>query len=171
ATVPEKKSGSEKDLARLEKVFKEVDEEQAARGSKLKEYKFDMKQVEAFRYRMNDALRAVTKNAIKEARLAEIKSELLKSEKLKAHFEDNPLDLDYLRHDQPLIPARVQPHMKDVPQYLLPRTAQSTTSETDLGFIPFSKGRGRGRGGHRAGRRGGPKDQRGKKKRDPLKHF
>ncbi|KAG8898677.1 ATP-dependent DNA/RNA helicase [Tulasnella sp. 408] len=173
ATIPDKKSGTEKDFARLEKVFKQVDEEQAARGSKLKEYKFDMKQVEAFRYRMNDALRAVTKNAIKEARLAEIKSELLKSEKLKAHFEDNPLDLDYLRHDQPLAPARIQPHMKDVPQYLLPRTAQSTTSETDLGFIPFSKGRGRGRGrgGHRAGRRGGPKDQRSKKKHDPLKHF
>ncbi|KAG9050423.1 ATP-dependent DNA/RNA helicase [Tulasnella sp. UAMH 9824] len=173
ATITEKKSGAEKDLARLEKVFKQVEEEQAARGSKLKEYKFDMKQVEAFRYRMNDALRAVTKNAIKEARLAEIKSELLKSEKLKAHFEDNPLDLDYLRHDQPLVPARIQPHMKDVPQYLLPRTAQSTTSETELGFIPFSKGRGRGRGrgGHRAGRRGGPKDQRSKKKHDPLKHF
>ncbi|KAG8951846.1 ATP-dependent DNA/RNA helicase [Tulasnella sp. 424] len=169
--TPEQKSGTEKDWRRIEKVFKKVDEEQAARGSKLKEYKFDMKQVEAFRYRMNDALRAVTKNAIKEARLAEIKTEILKSEKLKAHFEDNPLDLDYLRHDQPLNPARIQPHMKDVPQYLLPRAAQSTTSETDLGFVPFSKGRGRGRGGGRAGRRSGSRDQRSKKKRDPLKHF
>lgn len=64
-------------------VFKAVDEEQAARGSKMKEYKFDMKQVEAFRYRMGDALRAVTKSAIREARLKEIKTEMLNSEKLK----------------------------------------------------------------------------------------
>lgn len=64
-------------------VFKEVEEEQGGRGSKLKEYKFDMKQVEAFRYRMSDALRAVTKTAIREARLKELKAELLNSEKLK----------------------------------------------------------------------------------------
>jgi len=112
-----------------ETTFKDVAEEQAARGSKMKEYKFDMKQVEAFRYRMNDAFRAVTKNAIKEARLKELKSELLKSEKLKAHFEDNPLDLEYLRHDQPLNPMRVQPHMKHVPNYLLPGAAPSARVE------------------------------------------
>lgn len=64
-------------------VFKRVAEDQGARGSKLKEYVFDPKQIEAFRYRTSDALRAVTKNSIKEARLKELKQELLNSDKLK----------------------------------------------------------------------------------------
>ena len=66
-----------------EKMFAKIEKQQAARGSKIKEYKFDMKQVEAFRYRMQDALRSVTRVAIKEARIKEIKSEILNSEKLK----------------------------------------------------------------------------------------
>lgn len=64
-------------------VFTKIEKEQGARGSKIKEYNFDMKQVEAFRYRMEDALRAVTRIAIKEARVKELKMEILNSDKLK----------------------------------------------------------------------------------------
>jgi len=49
----------------------------------IKEWKYDRKQVEGFRYRMEDALRSVTKASIKEARIKEIKQEILNSEKLK----------------------------------------------------------------------------------------
>ena len=56
-----------------------------AQQGRVREYAFDKKQVEAFRYRMEDALRAVTRYAIREARLKEIKQELLTSEKLKVH--------------------------------------------------------------------------------------
>ena len=66
-----------------EEVFARIEREQGARGSQIKEYKFDMKQVEAFRYRMEDALRAVTRSAIKEARIKELKTEILNSDKLK----------------------------------------------------------------------------------------
>lgn len=66
-----------------ERVFARIEKEQGARGSKVKEYQFDMKQVEAFRYRMEDALRAVTRVAVKEARVKELKTELLNSDKLK----------------------------------------------------------------------------------------
>ena len=66
-----------------ETVFARIEREQAARGSKVREYQFDMKQVEAFRYRMEDALRAVTRSAIKEARIKELKTEILNSDKLK----------------------------------------------------------------------------------------
>ncbi len=69
-----------------EQVFERIEKEQGGRGSKIKEYQFDMKQVEAFRYRMEDALRAVTRSAIKEARIKELKSEILNSEKLKVRF-------------------------------------------------------------------------------------
>ncbi|KAI0316010.1 DEAD-domain-containing protein [Amylostereum chailletii] len=166
-----------------EKVWARVEKEQGARGSKVKEYKFDMKQVEAFRYRMEDALRAVTKSAVKEARVKELKREILNSDKLKAHFEDNPLDLEYLRHDKPLHPTRVQSHMKHVPKYLLPRIApvQGTApvplegaeggGGQDVGFVPFTKGRGRGRGRGRGGKFGGGGGRGGKKKSDPLKKF
>ncbi|KAI0675927.1 DEAD-domain-containing protein [Trametes maxima] len=115
--------GSVESTKRDEEIFTRIEKEQAARGSQIKEYKFDMKQVEAFRYRMEDALRAVTRSAIKEARIKELKTEILNSDKLKAHFEDNPLDLEYLRHDKPLHPTRVQSHMKHIPKYLLPRIA------------------------------------------------
>ena len=43
----------------------------------------DMAQVDSFRYRIGDALRVVTKIAVKEARVREIKSEILNNEKLK----------------------------------------------------------------------------------------
>lgn len=35
-----------------------------------------------------------------------------------SHFEDNPRDLQVLRHDQVLQPKRVQSHLKHVPTYL-----------------------------------------------------
>ena len=68
---------------RDEIVFGKIEKAQAARGSKINEYNFDMKQVEAFRYRMEDALRSVTRSAIKEARIKELKNEILNSDKLK----------------------------------------------------------------------------------------
>ncbi|RDB23582.1 ATP-dependent RNA helicase dbp9 [Hypsizygus marmoreus] len=163
---------------RDEDVFGKIEKEQGARGSKIKEYNFDMKQVEAFRYRMEDALRSVTRSAIKEARIKELKTEILNSDKLKAHFEDNPLDLEFLRHDKPLHPTRVQSHMKHVPKYMLPRIAPVDGTDVDVettkpGFVPFkkdnsSRGRGRGRGGRG---RGGLSGRGGKKKSDPLKKF
>ena len=108
---------------------------------------------------------------------------------MQAHFEDNPLDLEYLRHDKPLHPTRVQSHMKHVPKYLLPRIAPvpgaaavgegdgapAQSAGGDAGFVPFNKngargrGRGRGRGGRGAHRGGGGRG--GRKKADPLKKF
>ena len=42
-----------------------------------------MSEIEGFRYRAKDAMRAVTSVAVREARLKEIKTELLNSQKLK----------------------------------------------------------------------------------------
>ena len=71
---------------RDEIVFGKIEKEQGARGSKIQEYQFDMKQVEAFRYRMEDALRAVTRSAVREARVKELKIEILNSDKLKVYI-------------------------------------------------------------------------------------
>jgi ATP-dependent RNA helicase DDX56/DBP9 len=45
-----------------------------------------MDEIEGFRYRARDVLRSITSVAIKEARLKEIKNELLNSLKLKVNF-------------------------------------------------------------------------------------
>lgn len=93
-------------------------------GDVIKPYVFDMAQANAFRYRMDDALRAVTKIKVREARLNELRSEIVKSEKLKRWFEENPGELKALRHDVggAVSGVRMQPHLKHVPDYLLPKT-------------------------------------------------
>ncbi|CEH13249.1 atp-dependent rna helicase dbp9 [Ceraceosorus bombacis] len=119
---PLKKSGvSHATAAMDEGTWSRIEEDQRQKGTTIKEWNFDKPQIEGFRYRVDDAMRAVTRAAIKEARIKEIKQELLNSEKLKAHFEDNPHDLAYLRHDKSLHSTRVQPHLKHVPSYLMPR--------------------------------------------------
>jgi ATP-dependent RNA helicase DDX56/DBP9 len=52
-------------------------------GRAILPFKFDMQPVERFRYRCQDALRSVTDTAVREARIKEIKHEILNSEKLK----------------------------------------------------------------------------------------
>ncbi|KAL2087682.1 hypothetical protein ACEWY4_016510 [Coilia grayii] len=104
-------------LAEVESTLSDADTE-----CTLKPYGFKMEEIEGFRYRCRDAMRSVTKQAVKEARLKEIKQELLNSEKLKTYFEDNPKDLHLLRHDKDIHPAVIKPHMKNVPDYLIPPT-------------------------------------------------
>ncbi|KAM6106698.1 putative ATP-dependent RNA helicase DDX56 [Pterocles gutturalis] len=109
--LPEEEDG----LARIEDALTRENGE-----SMLQPYKVPTEHIEGLRYRCRDAMRSVTKQAVKEARLREIKDELLNSEKLKAYFEDNPRDLHVLRHDKPLHPAIVKPHLRNVPDYLVP---------------------------------------------------
>lgn len=71
--------------------------------------------------------RLVSKKRIKEARAQELRQELLNSERLKAHFEDNPQDLNLLRHDSALRPIEVQPHLAVVPDYLIPPALRKGT--------------------------------------------
>ncbi len=122
-----------------EEVMDKIVRLQQKKGKEVKDYHFDMKQVESFRYRMNDALRAVTRIAIREARTRELRQELLKSEKLKRHFEENPEDLQHLRHDGELRAARIQPHLRHVPEYLLPSNGKKGIAGEDIGFVGLRK--------------------------------
>jgi ATP-dependent RNA helicase DDX56/DBP9 len=122
-----------------EKILAKIIRHQGKKGKEVKPYNFDMKQVEPFRYRMNDALRAVTSVAVREARTRELRQELMKSEKLKRHFEENPGDLHHLRHDGELRPARVQSHLKHVPDYLLPKEGKKAITPGDVGFVGVRK--------------------------------
>lgn len=150
-----------------EKVLARIRKNQAKLGKEVSDYTFDMKQVDAFRYRMNDALRAVTRVAIREARTRELREELLKSEKLTRFFEDNPSELHHLRHDGELKPARTQAHLRHVPDYLLPTEGKKALTTNDVGFVPFKKLDGKNRKGR--GFKGRGRKVGGGRKVDPLK--
>jgi len=142
-----------------EKVLERIRTKQDDKGGQVDDWQFDMNKLEGFRYRLADALRSVTRIAIREARTKELRQELIKSEKLKRHFEENLDDLRHLRHDEELTHAvRQQPHLKHVPEYLLPAGGKQDVAK-DVGFVglrsnkenslrrrrTFNKGRGKGR--------------------------
>lgn len=155
-----------------EEVLEQITRRQRKKGQEVKPYHFDMKQVEAFRYRAMDALNAVTRIAIRNARTRELRQELLKSEKLKRHFEENPDDLHHLRHDGEIRTVRLQAHLKHVPDYLMPTNgAAGIARTTDVGFVSMSKVSDnrirRARMANRSKGKGGPR----RKDTDPLKTF
>ncbi|POS84395.1 hypothetical protein EPUL_003539 [Erysiphe pulchra] len=115
-----------------EKILARIVKHQSKQGKEVKPYNFDMNQVAAFRYRLHDALKAVTTLAIREARTKELRLELIKSDKLKQYFEENPGELHHLRHDTDLRPASVKSHMRHIPNYLLPNGGKKLITTGEL---------------------------------------
>ncbi len=69
--------------------------------------------------------RAVTRVAIRETRAAELRAEIINSDRLQSHFQQNPADLQLLQHDRRATHvSKVQDHLKHVPKYMLPRGLQ-----------------------------------------------
>ncbi|RWS09065.1 putative ATP-dependent RNA helicase DDX56-like isoform X2 [Dinothrombium tinctorium] len=114
-----------------QKYFNEV-KDALSDGSNFKPYQFRMEELEAFRYRSKDALRIVTSIAVREARIKEIKRELLSSEKLKSFFKEHPKDLKLLQHDKALHTVKHQPHLKHIPEYIVPPTLQTMVKGTTV---------------------------------------
>ena len=155
-----------------QEVLEKIIGVQQKKGKEIKDYHFDMKQVDSFRYRMNDALRAVTRTAVREARTRELRQELLKSEKLKRHFEENPDDLHHLRHDGELRAARIQPHLRHVPEYLMPSNGKRGIAGEDIGFVRLRKTTdNRIRKARMQNRMRGKGMKSTRRKSDPLKTF
>jgi ATP-dependent RNA helicase DDX56/DBP9 len=98
----------------------------------IKEYQLEMKDVEAFRYRARDAWRAIIKTSIRDARLKEIKTELFNSEKLKGYFDENPRDLQVLRHDRMLHSVKTPKYLSDVPEYIVPNALKHVAGIIDV---------------------------------------
>ncbi|XP_071447943.1 probable ATP-dependent RNA helicase DDX56 [Hetaerina americana] len=108
----------------------------------LKAYQFKLEEVEGFRYRANDAWRAVTRIAVREARLKEIKQEIFNNKKLKSYFEDNPNDFKILRHDKALHTVKIQPQLADVPDYIVPPTLRQLVGGIGGGAMRRRRQRG-----------------------------
>ncbi|KAL6637765.1 hypothetical protein ACP70R_025337 [Stipagrostis hirtigluma subsp. patula] len=120
--------------------------------------------VESLRYRAQDVARGVTTRDIQEARRQDIKNEILNSEKLKSHFEENPRDLDLLKHDKLLSNKAIPLHLRDVPEYLVdPKTKEaSNVVKLSRAAMGLDKPQRRKRQGFKGG---------SGKSRDPLKTF
>ena len=104
----------------------EEDWEQYLQPSPLQ---FNMKELDAFRYRVEDTLRSVTAAAVKELRAAELKREILNSAQLKSFFAANPTDYKVLRHDRAVMhPIKQKEHLRVVPEYLIPASMRSVAS-------------------------------------------
>ncbi|KAE8714590.1 DEAD-box ATP-dependent RNA helicase 16 [Hibiscus syriacus] len=117
---------------------------------------------ESLRYRVEDVARSVTRIAVRESRAQDLRNEILNSEKLKAHFEVNPRDLDLLKHDKVLSKDPPAPHLRDVPDYLLDQKTRDASKMVKLTRAAM--------GDNKSCRRQGAK-KRYRKSRDPLKSF
>jgi len=120
--------------------------------------------VDSLRYRAQDVARSVTTRDIQEARRQDIKNEILNSEKLKSHFEENPRDLDLLKHDKLLSNKEIPAHLRDVPDYLIdPKTKEaSNVVKLSRAAMGIDKPQRRKRQGFKGG---------SGKSRDPLRTF
>ncbi|KAL1215698.1 DEAD-box ATP-dependent RNA helicase 16 [Cardamine amara subsp. amara] len=123
--------------------------------------------VESLRYRAEDVAKSVTKVAIRESRAQDLRNEIINSEKLKAHFEANPRDLDLLKHDKLLSKTAPAPHLRDLPEYLVDPKTQEASKMVKLARAAMGGSRRSGGGG---GRNNNNK-KRSRKGSDPLKTF
>jgi len=90
---------------------------------------FNMKELDNFRYRVEDTLRSVTGNSVNELRAAELKREILNSSQLKSFFAANPTDLKVLRHDKAVMhPIKQKEHLKNIPEYLVPASMRGVAN-------------------------------------------
>ncbi|SPO29557.1 probable ATP dependent RNA helicase of the DEAD-box family [Ustilago trichophora] len=160
-----------------EKVFKRISRSTSAIGGTLQEWNYDASSVEGFRYRVGDTLKSITKALIREARIKELKTEILTSTKLQSHFEDHPDDLSYLQHDKALLNSRAQQaHLKHVPHYLVPKIINPNSklnntgaSGSYKGYVPKNKQSDTAKG--RSSTNKGNVAGKGRKKVDPLRKF
>ena len=114
-----------------EEYLKQLEERLSKNGEVvLKSYQFKMSEIETFKYRVNGVMKSITKLAIRNARIKEIKTEIFNSTKLQTYFEDNPRDLEVLRHDRHLQPKQIEPSMRYIPPYLVPKSMRATFSNS-----------------------------------------
>ena len=80
---------------------------------------------------VEDVRRSISKNLIKETRIMELRKEILNSNKLKLHFEDNPQELRVLQHAAAKKLIKPVAYLKDIPDYLVPDALKAKVSVKD----------------------------------------
>ncbi|RWW11353.1 hypothetical protein GW17_00025043 [Ensete ventricosum] len=118
--------------------------------------------------RGNDVAKGVTRIAVRESRAQDLRNEILNSEKLKAHFEDNPKDLGkmedlHLAFASTLLSKKAPPsHLREVPEYLVDLTTKEASKILKLTRAAMGIKASKKRPGFRRGLG---------RSRDPLKTF
>ncbi len=126
---------------------------------------FDIREIEQFRYRVSDVAKRITRVMIREARLAELKAEIINSDRLRDYFARHPDDLKILRHDKTTLKLNERSeHLKHVPDYLMPTGVQLSTTN------PANRRRKKKRAGIKWQQGAGANQER-RKDNDPLQNF
>lgn len=82
-------------------------------------YEVRVSDFDSFFIRSREVLSAITQTVIREARLAEIKRELLASKRLDAYFDRNPREKAALENDKRLFELRLHStNISDVAEYM-----------------------------------------------------
>jgi hypothetical protein len=102
---------------------------------------------------------------VRDARLAELKAEMVNSDKLRDYFAEHPDELKVLRHDKTALrPAQRLDHLKHVPDYLMP-------AGMTVGPTPSGRGNKRRRRAGAKWQAGEGQNQARRKDNDPLQSF
>lgn len=106
-----------------------TEEANTERVSTLKELGLNLQDIECFRYRLEDVLRSVTLKAIATLRAHELQRDLLRSKRLKEHFETNPDDAKALKNAFKSVQTTNvdDKHLKAIPVYFKPAVSNLTS--------------------------------------------
>ncbi|KHN83238.1 putative ATP-dependent RNA helicase DDX56 [Toxocara canis] len=150
-----------------ESLVEQVRHEITAMGLTIFPYEIRIKELESFVLRAREALAACTRSVIREARLAEIKGELLRSKRLDGYFAKNPRERAALEHDKKLHTLSLHsPAIADVPDYMVPPSLRG------LNFAPQNAIRRKGRSQRRHQKRMTAAQAKHKRRMDdPLQSF
>ncbi|KAI1730482.1 DEAD/DEAH box helicase domain-containing protein [Ditylenchus destructor] len=110
-------------------------------------YEVRMKDFESFQLRAREALAACTKSVIREARLAEIRQEILKAKQLETYFKKNPREKLALEQDKKKFKLNLHSAgIADVPEYMVPKALRGQNFGTSSQKPSGSQSRKRHRG-------------------------
>eukprot|EP01012_Entosiphon_sulcatum_P010749 TRINITY_DN1636_c0_g1_i1.p1 TRINITY_DN1636_c0_g1~~TRINITY_DN1636_c0_g1_i1.p1 ORF type:complete len:633 (+),score=147.91 TRINITY_DN1636_c0_g1_i1:44-1942(+) len=123
-----------KDNAEHVELRAEITGDQEDKGLKLDVLELPWPEINRLRYRTMDVLDGLNKRAVLKQRQAELARQMLNSEKLSSHFEENPADLAALQHLSKSVKQKGQSHLTYLPEYLqlrLQPNAPATTPAVD----------------------------------------
>eukprot|EP01117_Protostelium_nocturnum_P006622 TRINITY_DN2382_c0_g2_i1.p1 TRINITY_DN2382_c0_g2~~TRINITY_DN2382_c0_g2_i1.p1 ORF type:complete len:636 (-),score=266.84 TRINITY_DN2382_c0_g2_i1:40-1947(-) len=116
---------------RQQRIFEKLQETKRDEGLEIQPYKLNLSVLEGFRYRSESVLQTIDKKNIHQARIDELKKEIMSSAQLKGYFESHQDEKNLLNQSKgkPKSNAPLQ-HLKVLPEYLVPSSVQSQISGT-----------------------------------------
>ncbi|KAI6206267.1 hypothetical protein M3Y94_00889000 [Aphelenchoides besseyi] len=156
--------------ANFESVQEEINAQMGENA--IAPYEVRMSDFDGFFLRSREVLSAITKSVVREARLAEIKRQLLESKRLEAYFAKNPREKEALENDRGMCGLRLHSTgIAEVADYMVPKPLRGQNFRTidETGSANRRGHRGRKRSAF--GGASGPKRKFAKNSKNPLRTF